>query len=187
MKWGVFREVLLSFLSLCPLYFIPFFRKQILAVFGLWLHCYFWKNEEIHCILPTLTSFASVFFFFVLFGFLFVFFRVAPAAYGGSQVRSWIKAVAAGLYHSHSNARSLTHWVRPGMESESSWMLVGFVNSWATTGTLRNSSFCFFLIYYSWFTIFSQFLLYSKAAQSYIYIHSFSHIIFHQGPSRETA
>ena len=38
-----------------------------------------------------------------------------------------------GLHH--SNARSLTHWVRPGIEPVSSWMLVGFINHWATTGT----------------------------------------------------
>ena len=30
----------------------------------------------------------------------------APAAYGGSQARGRIKAVAADLHHSHSNARS---------------------------------------------------------------------------------
>ena len=30
----------------------------------------------------------------------------APTAYGGSQARGPIRAVAAGLHHSHSNARS---------------------------------------------------------------------------------
>ena len=29
-----------------------------------------------------------------------------PAAYGGSQARGQIRATAAGLYHSHSNAGS---------------------------------------------------------------------------------
>ena len=41
--------------------------------------------------------------------FVFVFLsfsRVAPMAYGGSQARGLIWAVAAGLCHSHSNARS---------------------------------------------------------------------------------
>ena len=33
-------------------------------------------------------------------------FRVAPLAYGGSQARGLIGAVAAGLHHSHSNTRS---------------------------------------------------------------------------------
>ena len=33
-------------------------------------------------------------------------FRATPADYGGSQARVLIRAVAAGLYHSHSNAGS---------------------------------------------------------------------------------
>ena len=37
---------------------------------------------------------------------LLLLFRAAPAAYGGSQARAQIGAVAAGLHHSHSNARS---------------------------------------------------------------------------------
>ena len=40
--------------------------------------------------------------------FLFVF-RATPAVYGGSQARGQIGAVAAGLYHSHSNTRSKLH------------------------------------------------------------------------------
>ena len=42
----------------------------------------------------------------------FFFFRTAPAAYGSSQARSQIGAVAAGLHHSHSNAGSKPH-LRP--------------------------------------------------------------------------
>ena len=37
----------------------------------------------------------------------------------------------------------------------------------------------FFRFYYSWYTMFCQFLLYRKVSQLSIYIHSFSHIIFH--------
>ena len=33
----------------------------------------------------------------------------APAAYGGSQLRGLIRAIAAGLCQSHSNARSEMH------------------------------------------------------------------------------
>ena len=44
-----------------------------------------------------------VFLFFIFFG---LFFRAAPAAYGGSQARGHIGAVAVRLRHSHSNARS---------------------------------------------------------------------------------
>ena len=35
--------------------------------------------------------------------------RAAPEAYGGSQARGRIGAVAAGLHHSHSNAGSKPH------------------------------------------------------------------------------
>ena len=35
-----------------------------------------------------------------------------------------------------------------------------------------------FFFYYSWFTMCCQFLLYSKVTQLYIYIYSFSHIIY---------
>ena len=43
------------------------------------------------------------FFFFFLF---FFFFRATLAAYGGSQARGPIGAIAAGLHHSHSHIRS---------------------------------------------------------------------------------
>ena len=39
----------------------------------------------------------------------FLFFRAAPAAYGILPARTGIGATAAGLYHSHSNARSEPH------------------------------------------------------------------------------
>ena len=39
-------------------------------------------------------------------GFVLFPFRATPAAHGGSQARGQIGAVAAGLYHSHSNVRS---------------------------------------------------------------------------------
>ena len=39
------------------------------------------------------------------------------------------------LHHSSGNAGSLTHWVRPGIELVSSWILVKFLYYWATMGT----------------------------------------------------
>ena len=42
------------------------------------------------------------------FFFFFFFFKAAAVAYGGSQARGQIRAVAAGLCHNHSNARSKT-------------------------------------------------------------------------------
>ena len=56
-------------------------------------------------------------------------FRAALAAYGGSQVRGPIGAVAAGLHHSHSNAGSPTHSARAGIELTSSWMLGGLLTA----------------------------------------------------------
>ena len=45
------------------------------------------------------------------FFFLFFFhFRAAPVAHGDSQTRDQIRAIDASLHHSHSNARSLSHW-----------------------------------------------------------------------------
>ena len=67
-------------------------------------------------------------------------------AYESSKTRVWIRATATSLHLSHSNVRSKprlwptpqfmarldpwpTHWERPGIESESSWILVGFVSA----------------------------------------------------------
>ena len=44
--------------------------------------------------------------------FFFGLFRPAPAAYGGSQATGPVRAIAASLHHSHSNAGSRPH-LRP--------------------------------------------------------------------------
>ena len=93
-----------------------------------------WENDtpvELHNIL------------IYVFLFLFCVFRAAPAAYGSSQ-RGQIRAAAACLWHNHTKARSesleiyttahgnvgsLNHWVGPGIEPESSWILVGFITA----------------------------------------------------------
>ena len=55
-------------------------------------------------------------------------FRATPEAYGGSQARGWIRAVAAGheiwamsatYTAAQGNTRSLLHWARPGIEPAS--------------------------------------------------------------------
>ena len=71
----------------------------------------------------------GVMFLFCFILFYFLFFSAASTAYGGSQARGQIGAIAAGIHHSHGNTRSLTHWARPGMELESSWLLVRFVST----------------------------------------------------------
>ena len=45
-----------------------------------------------------------------------------------SQQRG-IPATSAVYTTAHGNARSLTHWVRPGIEPETSWFLAGFVST----------------------------------------------------------
>ena len=68
----------------------------------------------------------------------------ARAAYGNSQAGGRTAATAAGLLHWHSNTRSEPHlWPKPQLMAmseardgtESSWILVRFINCWATKGT----------------------------------------------------
>ena len=40
-----------------------------------------------------------------------------------------IRAASATYTTAHGNARSLTHWARPGIKSTTSWFLVGFVST----------------------------------------------------------
>ena len=48
----------------------------------------------------------------------FLLFRAAPAAYGSSQARGWIRAAAASLHHSHSDARAqLSRWPTPQLRA----------------------------------------------------------------------
>ena len=92
----------------------------------------------------------SLFFFsFLSFCCCCCYFLGRSCAYGGSQARGWIGAVATGLRQSHSNVGSkprlrptpqLTATLDPqpteqGTEPATSWFLVGFVNHCATTGT----------------------------------------------------
>ena len=71
---------------------------------------------EVYTLLPNLalfppslspvTPFSPLFFFFDFVFFFFFFFRVAPAAYGSSQARGHVGAIATDLCHSHSNMGS---------------------------------------------------------------------------------
>ena len=73
------------------------------------------------------------------------FLRAAHVAYGGSQDRGWnrsysgrptpqpqqllIPATSVTYTTAHGHAGSLTHGARPGMETASLWILVGFVSA----------------------------------------------------------
>ena len=97
-----------------------------------------------------------------LFFFFFFLFKAPPMAYGGSQARGQIEAVATGLRHSHiatsdpsqicnlHNSSRQCRILNPLREARDQtdvlmdWMLIGFVNRWARTGTpclLLNSWF----------------------------------------------
>ena len=81
----------------------------------------------------------SNFFYFLSFFFLvFCLFRATHSAYGGSQARGRIGAVAAGLCHSNTRAephhssrqrRILNPLSKIGIEPATSWFLVGFVSA----------------------------------------------------------
>ena len=63
-------------------------------------------------IIPLLEFFLLFYLFIYLFTYLFIYFclfRAALEVYGISQARGQIRAAAAGLNHSHSNARSELH------------------------------------------------------------------------------
>ena len=86
---------------------------------------------------------------YILFIYLFCLFRAAPTVHGSSQARGWIRAVAAGLRQSHSNARSeLYLWRTPQLtatwilnplsearERTHNPMVNRFINHWAMIGT----------------------------------------------------
>ena len=52
--------------------------------------------------------------------------------------QQWIWAASANYATTCGNAGSLTHWVKPGIEPTSSWILCGFLTCWATRGTPRS-------------------------------------------------
>ena len=101
--------------------------------------------------------------YFFFFSFLFFFF-LGPYLHKSSQSRGQNKAIAtmprpqqhqtwaasatfttAHNTAAHGNGGSLTHWVRPGIEPASSWILIRLVTLWATKGT--PCGFFFFLIF----------------------------------------
>ena len=70
-------------------------------------------NVYDHCFHYYSVEYTHLFVKFLSFSFFFFcFFRAAVAAYGSSQATGLIGATAAGLRHSHSNARSEPH-LRP--------------------------------------------------------------------------
>ena len=91
------------------------------------------------------TQFYTILFFFNFY--FFCLFRAWPMAYGRSQSKGQIRAVAFSLHHSNTRswatastyaaacgkAGSLTHWAsKPGTKPASLWILVRLLTCWAT-------------------------------------------------------
>ena len=58
-----------------------------------------------------------------------------PAYTTATATAMWDLSCVCNPHHSSQQRRSLTQWTRLGIEPETSWFLVKFVNHWATTGT----------------------------------------------------
>ena len=100
-------------------------------------------------------------------------FRATPMTYGSSQARGsnksysfWpmpqpqqlgIWAASVTYTIAQGNTGSLSHWVRPGIESASSWTVVKFLTGWAMMGTPDES---FFIINGCWIFVTSAFYIY---------------------------
>ena len=74
---------------------------------------------NIHFLYTQKSSFSFLFFLFFFFFFFFFFFLGPYLKHMEVPRLGWNWSCAA-----HDNARSLTHWARPGIEPTSSWMLV---------------------------------------------------------------
>ena len=97
--WGI---ILLVYLQLA---FLLFFPSSLPPATKMHTHAH--TDTHVHMLL-FFSSFPFHYYYY-----FFCLFRAAPKAYGGSQVRGWI-AVAASLYHNHSNTRSeLLLWPTP--------------------------------------------------------------------------
>ena len=95
-------------------------RRRALQFIGL-LNIFFCE-DTCSCLLPIFKNSSLIYFLYLvaylfpvlkmffdkqnLIFFFFGLFRATPMAYGGSQARGLIEAVAAGLHQSHSNTRS---------------------------------------------------------------------------------
>ena len=133
-NWNYFCNFILIIHAYCieiQLIFIYWFWasfvKFISKFFTLW---HFMQNFLNFIFYYPLLVYIERYTFWGSFFFFFFGLRVAPAVYGGSQVRGWIGAIAAGLRYSHSNTGSLAPWGRSGIEPrKTSWFLVRFVSA----------------------------------------------------------
>ena len=73
-----------------------------------------WIQKRYEIYFPQISIFLhnEVYYYFI--------FRATPAAYGSSQAGVELELYPLAYTTAHSNAGSLTHWVRPGIEPVSS-------------------------------------------------------------------
>ena len=94
------------------------------------------------------------------------------------------------IYYMHPDANAIIYyWVHKHLCQLQSYsffkMLDTSVNSFIFFSIWPTKLKQFFWLKHSWFITLCQFLLSSKMTQSYRYIHSFAHIIFHHVLSQE--
>ena len=80
----------------------------------------------------------------------FFLFTSTPEAYGSSQARDQIRAVAETYTTACGNTGSLTHWVRPGIDPHPYRDSVRFLTLWATMGTPRTFIIAIYWIQSKW-------------------------------------
>ena len=105
----IFLSWALLWFRIFGLYFIQHFHRTALGE-----HCT-WIGSIYHITIKTISSCL----FFVFLG-PYPWYMEIPRLGVESEL------LCTGLPHSHSNARSLTHWARPGIKQESSWILDSF-------------------------------------------------------------
>ena len=76
---------------------------------NIYTHIYICKNARKKYTKKIILLPSDLDFFFFLFLVFLPFLGPSPTAYGGSQARGLIRAVAASLHHSHSNTGSKPH------------------------------------------------------------------------------
>ena len=91
------------------------------------------KNYKNRLLWPFLRSY--------FFSFLFVFLGPHPRHTEVARLGVELELQLLAYATAHGNARSLTHWSRPGIEPASSWMVVGFVTAEQWRELLRSCLF----------------------------------------------
>ena len=110
-----------------------------------WTHNLMIPTRICFCCTMTGTPVLYYYYYYYHYYYYYFAFQGCTSAYGRSQARGRIGVAAASLHHSHSNAGSepslqltpqltamlhpLIHWIRPGIEPISSWLLVRFVSA----------------------------------------------------------